>query len=106
QPFVRTLREARPETPIVLVEDRNYTDSFLLAPHRERNEAAQKALQAAYDELTRSGVKGLHYIPAENMLGDDGEGTVDGSHPTDLGFMRQADAFEKVLAPLLSKKKK
>jgi hypothetical protein len=28
---------------------------------------------------------------------------VDSSHPTDLGFMRQADAFDKVLAPLLQK---
>jgi hypothetical protein len=27
------------------------------------------------------------------LLGLDGEDTVDGSHPTDLGFMRQASAF-------------
>ena len=37
----------------------------------------------------------------EHLLGDDGEGTVDSSHPTDLGFVRQADAFEKVLRPIL-----
>ena len=35
------------------------------------------------------------------MLGDDGEGSVDGSHPTDLGSMRQADIFAQVLGPLL-----
>ena len=27
-----------------------------------------------------------------NLLGDDGEGAVDSSHPNDLGFMRQANA--------------
>ena len=37
------------------------------------------------------------------LLGNDGEGTVDSSHPNDLGFMRQADAFAKVLGPLLTK---
>jgi hypothetical protein len=36
-----------------------------------------------------------------DLLGDDNEGTVDSSHPTDLGFVRQADAFEKALRPLL-----
>ena len=35
------------------------------------------------------------------LLGDDGEGTVDGSHPTDLGFTRQAAEFERVLRPVL-----
>lgn len=42
----------------------------------------------------------LHYLPGE-LLGADGEDTVDGSHPTDLDFMRHADAFEPVLKPLL-----
>jgi hypothetical protein len=35
------------------------------------------------------------------MIGDDSEGTVDSSHPTDLGFYRQAEAFMKVLKPVL-----
>jgi hypothetical protein len=34
-------------------------------------------------------------------LGEDGEDTVDGSHPTDLGFLRQAEAFRNGLEPLL-----
>ena len=38
----------------------------------------------------------------ELLLGDDNEGTVDSSHPTDLGFMRQADALAKVLGPILT----
>jgi len=34
---------------------------------------------------------------AGHLLGTDNEGTVDSSHPTDLGFWRQADAMEPVL---------
>ena len=47
----------------------------------------------------------LHYLRGDKLIGDDGEGTVDGSHPTDLGFMRQADAFAGALKPLLAPKK-
>ena len=35
------------------------------------------------------------------MLADDGEDTVDSSHPTDLGFVHQSDAFEPVLRKAL-----
>jgi hypothetical protein len=59
--------------------------------------------QAAYDRLRRDDVKILHYISGADLLGDDSEGTVDSSHPTDLGFMRQAEAFAKVLRPILSR---
>ncbi|MBI5387423.1 MAG: SGNH/GDSL hydrolase family protein [Verrucomicrobia bacterium] len=101
EPFVRQLRAARPRTPIVLVEDRSYADAFLVASKRERNDSSRLALKAAFQNLKQSGVKGLFYVKGANLLGDDGEGTVDSSHPNDLGFMRQADALAKVLGPLL-----
>ena len=62
------------------------------------------ALRAEFEKLQKEGVKGLHYLSGDGLLGDDGEATVDGSHPTDLGFVRQADAMEKALRPLLPKK--
>lgn len=103
EPFVKTLRAAHPQTPIVLVEDRNYSDAFLIGSKRQRNESSQAALRAAHQRLKDGGIKNLHYIPAAKLLGDDNEGTVDSSHPSDLGFMRQADAFAPVLGPLLKK---
>lgn len=101
EPFVQKLRAAHPRTPIVLVEDRNYADAFLVASKRVRNETSQAALRAAFKRLKNAGVKNIHYIPAKNLLGDDGDGTVDSSHPNDLGFARQANMFAKVLRPLL-----
>jgi hypothetical protein len=58
-------------------------------------------LKAAYERLQNSGVKKLYYIEGANLFGDDGEASVDGSHPSDLGFVRQAEIFAKVLGPLL-----
>ncbi len=101
EPFVKTLRKAHAETPIVLVEDRFYADAFLLASKRKHNEENHAALRGAYERLTAAGVRNLQYLPADHLLGDDGEGTVDSSHPTDLGFVRQAEAFAEVLEPLL-----
>lgn len=102
EPLVAILRKAHPATPIVLVEDRSYADSHFVTTKRTRNLKSREALKAAYDKL-KPNDKHLHYIAGEDLLGDDWEGTVDSSHPTDLGFMRQAEAFQKVLGPLLKK---
>ncbi len=106
EPFVRKLREAHSRVPIVLVEDRNYADSFLVEGKRARNEANHRELRTAFQRLRKAGVKDLQYIKADDLLGHDGEGTVDSSHPNDLGFDRQAKVFGKVLGPLLKKARK
>ena len=102
EPFVRKLRAAHAETPIVLVEDRTLQDSFLIAGRMEYyHQKDRAALKVAYDHLQQSGVTNLYYIPGDHLFGDDGEGSVDGSHPTDLGFMRQAEIFAQTLGPIL-----
>lgn len=98
--LVRHLRNARPDTPILLVEDRNYSNSHLIPARRERNESSQAALKAAFMRLQNDGVTGLHYLEGRNMLGDDFDGTVDSSHPNDLGFWRQANHFEQALGKI------
>jgi lysophospholipase L1-like esterase len=100
-PCVQRLRAARPATPILLVEDRNYSDSFLNPQRRERNATSQQALREVYAQLRRDKVPNLHYLAATHLLDPAGDDTVDGSHPTDAGFQRHADAFEKPLRKLL-----
>ncbi len=100
-PLVQTLRRARPATPIVLVEDRSYTNAFFLTSARQGNLDRRAALRAAHAELLAQGIGDLHYLEGEELLGGDDEGTVDSSHPTDLGFMRQAQAFLPLLQKLL-----
>jgi len=101
EPLVQILRKAHPSTPIVLVEDRSYTDSFFIEAKRKRNLTSRAALEVVFDRLKSGGDVNLYYISGEDLIGDDGEGTVDSSHPTDLGFVRQSEAFLKVLRPIL-----
>lgn len=103
EPFVKALRKAKPNAPILLVEDRTYANAAVLPAAMKRHADSRAALKKAYDALLAAGDKKLHYLPGDKLIGDDGEGTVDGSHPTDLGFMRQADVFAEALAPLLKK---
>ncbi|MFB3893326.1 MAG: SGNH/GDSL hydrolase family protein [Phycisphaerae bacterium] len=98
---VRTIRAARPAVPIVLVEDRTFSSAPFLRARREEHDARRAALRAAHQALVAEGVRGLHYVEGPPLLGDDGDGTVDGSHPTDLGFVRMADALEPVLRPIV-----
>jgi hypothetical protein len=100
-PLVKQLRGARPAVPIVLVEDRRFTNEWILPAKKAHHDANHAALREAFDALRRDGVGGLFYLQGDGLLGDDGEGAVDASHPTDLGFMRQADAFEPVLREAL-----
>ncbi len=100
-PGVKQLRAAHPNTPILLVEDRNIQTGFLVEGRRKANEANHAALREAFATLQAEKVPYVYYLEGANLLGDDGEGTVDGSHPTDLGFTRQAAEFERVLRPIL-----
>jgi hypothetical protein len=100
-PGVKQLRAAHPNTPILLVEDRNIQSGFLVEARRKSNDANHAALRESFAALKADNVPQVYYLEGANLLGDDGEGTVDGSHPTDLGFTRQAAEFERVLRPIL-----
>jgi hypothetical protein len=102
-PLVKQLRAAKPETPIVLVEDRRFTNDWITPAKHQFHTDNHAALKAAYDTLIKEGVKGLSYIPGDSLYGDDTEGATDASHASDLGFMRQADIFEPVLRKVLGK---
>ena len=102
-PLVKQLRAARPDTPIILVEDRRNTDSWIKASLRKHHDDNHAALKAAYEQLVKEGVKGLSYVPGDHLYGDDSDGATDGSHASDLGFHRQADIFEPFLKAALGR---
>ena len=100
-PLVKQLRAARPNTPIVLVEDRRFTNDWITPNKKKFHDDNHAALKAAYEQLNKEGVTKLSYIPGDALYGTDTEGATDASHANDLGFMRQADVFEPIIRAAL-----
>lgn len=99
--FLKTLHTAKPEVPIVLVEDRSYPHGWIVPTLSHRNRASRALLHLAYRQLSTHETQQFHYVSGDSLLGSDGEATVDGTHPTDLGFMRFADVLAPVIKGLL-----
>jgi len=91
-PFVKKLRSVRPGTPILLAEDCNV--------HNTTPTEKGAILRGIYEGLKSEGITGLHFLSNRDMLGTDGDGTVDGCHPNDVGMMRQAAVFSESLAAI------
>ena len=101
EPMVQQLRAAHPDVPIVLVEDRTYANSWIRPAMQARNDTSRAAFKAAWERLQATGTKNLFYVEGESMLSTDRDDTTDGSHPSDLGFFRQANGIEPALREAL-----
>ena len=85
----------------LFVGDRLFGDAAFIPARRTTQRVKSEAQREVFMQLVADGVENLHLLDARNFFGDDFEGTIDGSHPTDLGSMRMADAVEPVLRRLL-----
>jgi hypothetical protein len=103
-PLVKKIRQARPDTPIVLVENPMYSQSLWNPATLKSVNLKNKLLSDEFNKLKRDGVQNLHYVKGDNLFGTEGNTTVDGVHPTDMGFTYFADALEPVLRNILSSK--
>jgi lysophospholipase L1-like esterase len=101
EPLVAQLRRARPTTPILLVEDRTFASAWFDDARRAEHDKRRQALRDAHARLVAAGDDRVHLLAGASLLGDDDEGTTDGSHPNDLGMMRMAEAVHAAVAPLL-----
>ncbi len=104
-PFIQKIRDKHPTTPILLVEDRSFSNAYLRPGTMAEHELRRKHLKTAFDHFKAAGDKNIYYLSANDLLGEneDQDGTVDSSHPNDLGMYRQTNKLESVLRPILKK---
>ncbi len=100
-PFIKYLKSQKPKVPIILVEtvirEHGYFDQQVGENVRKQNEAIKKA----YDQLKKEKYDNIYYIAANQFMGNDHDGTIDGTHLTDLGFTRIADAVMKMIKKVM-----
>ncbi len=101
EPLVSRLRRDRPETPILFVGNRLFGDARFLQARRERFDDTNGALEHAFEQAKTRGWENIHLLSGRNFFGEDFEGSVDGSHPSDLGAMRMAEALLPTVSALL-----
>lgn len=101
EPFIRKICNAKPDIPIVLVEDRTYTNAWINTNQRKENHERRIEFSKNFKRLENSGITQLHYVKGEYLLGQDDDASVDGSHPSDLGFYRIANNLEPILRNVL-----
>lgn len=104
-PFIKILRDAHPTTPILLVEDRSFSNAWIRPAVQKTHVARRKGLKDAYDHFIAQGDKNIYYLDAKNLIGDDldYDSTMDASHLNDLGMYRMTNSIEKALRPILKK---
>lgn len=99
--LVRTIRSKHPHAPIIMVQsifrESGYFDKSVGDRVRQQNGNYLKE----FERLKQEGVKHLYFISAENMLGDDHEGTTDGTHPNDIGFDRMIQVLQPRILEVL-----
>lgn len=97
--FYHIIRNKHPDTPIIFIEDPIFTHT--LYDERIAKEVQRKndTLKEIFNRIKKGNEKNIIFISSKNMLGEDGEATVDGIHFSDLGMMRYAD----LVCPIIKK---
>ena len=99
--FFRILREAHPHVPVIFVEDPIFPRTAFDTKLRDEVIGRNREQKALFKRLKKAGEKKIYYVEAEGMIGEDGDGTVDGSHFTDLGNFRYVEHIMPVLRKAL-----
>lgn len=97
--MLKAIHTKHPNTPVIIVEHPIFTSAFNLARGAKAGESWNKVLAKIYRDTAPSWNGRLFYVKGDKLLGTDGESTVDGIHPTDVGFIQMA----KVITPVVKK---
>lgn len=97
---IRTLKQKRPQTPILLVEHSGYSDGGLVSELHAVYTKLNEVLRRSFADLKAEGITELFMLKKRELnLGVDGY--VDGTHPSDLGMQSHADACEQKIREIL-----
>lgn len=98
--FVDIIRAAHPHTPLIFLQtERRETRNFNVKA--DQREAAKQ--KAAYEVVSRrmQTDENIYFIDSRDFLGDDHIGTIDGTHPNDIGFSRMLGVIGPAIMGIL-----
>ena len=97
EPFFRIIREAHPDLPIVML---SRTDA---GKRNAAMEARRRVIMNTYSNARHTGDRKVWFVNGAELMGNTDLDlcSVDGVHPTDIGFLRMADELEPLLRDIL-----
>lgn len=99
--FVLTLRQKHPDTPIIIIQTLIRETGNFNRKAREQVKQQNEAIAGQVEVLRKKNVKNLYFIKENCFLGTDHEGTIDGTHPNDLGFDRILKKYKPAIGKIL-----
>lgn len=98
EPFFRRIRDKNPDLPVIIMSRPDF-DGHTDAPAR------RKVIYQTYLNAATAGDRNVYFIDGESFYGDEDRDlcTVDGCHPTDLGFYRMAQTIYPTLKRIFEK---
>jgi len=91
----KIIREKNPDLPIIMMS----RPKFSLT---QKEELRLDAIKLTYNNAKQNGDKNVYLIDGKTLMSlAENEGTVDNSHPNDLGFASMANALTDVLKQIL-----
>lgn len=99
--FYKIIRDKQPFTPIIFLEDPIFTHTLYDNRIAEEVKSKNEVLNMLFNKLKGENEQNIILVSSKDMLGEDGEATVDGIHFTDLGMMRYADLLTPIIKKLI-----
>lgn len=100
--FVDIIRSSHPNTPLIFLQTiRREKRNFNLKTDAYEAQKQQIAEEAVRTRMKRD--EHIYFISSDGFLGNDGIGTADGTHPTDVGFSRMLEGMTPPLKKILRK---
>ncbi len=96
EPFFRRIREAHPDTPILLLSKPDFMGT-------EEDISRHAAVRQTYDHAVAAGDQNIYYVDARTYFPEKDRPLcfIDGIHPSDLGFYHMAEAILPVMKKIL-----
>ena len=101
-PFIDTIRAARPDAPIICITPIFATRNLFSKDARARFDELAAVIRRAAAARIAAGDRNIRCVEGLSLLSPaDADGFVDGVHPNDLGFAREASVLGPIVADAL-----
>ncbi|MBQ2394671.1 MAG: SGNH/GDSL hydrolase family protein [Alistipes sp.] len=102
EPFIKTITEAHPDKPFIFLQTHMREDTLFDEKWLSFNLDRRATVRELMPQMAKK-YKNVYFLDAENVTSDDYDGTIDGAHPSDLGFTQFINKYQKRVQKILKK---